>query len=89
MEPALPASPDRQAVQWGPAPGSGAPGADDRRDERHEAFADRKTDARILRMPALTVPDITVLPRIPAPDPTIARERPVRSLTTAPHGLEG
>jgi redox-sensitive bicupin YhaK (pirin superfamily) len=40
-------------------------------------------------MPALTVPDITVLPRIPAPDPTIARERPVRSLTTAPHGLEG
>jgi redox-sensitive bicupin YhaK (pirin superfamily) len=40
-------------------------------------------------MPAITVPDITVLPRIPAPDPTVARERPVRSLTTAPHGLEG
>ncbi len=40
-------------------------------------------------MPAITVPDITVLPRIPAPNPTVARERPVRSLTTAPHGLEG
>ena len=40
-------------------------------------------------MPALSVPDITVLPRIPTPNPTVARERPVRSLTTAPHGLEG
>ena len=40
-------------------------------------------------MPAVTVPDITVLPRIPEPDPKVARERPVRSLTTAPHGLEG
>jgi redox-sensitive bicupin YhaK (pirin superfamily) len=40
-------------------------------------------------MPAISVPDITVLPRIPAPDPTVARERPVHSLTTAPHGLEG
>ena len=40
-------------------------------------------------MPALTVPDITVLPRIPEPDPTIARQRPVRSITIAPHGFEG
>ena len=40
-------------------------------------------------VPAITVPDITVLPRIPEPDPAVARERPVRSLTTAPHGLEG
>ncbi|MGZ6268839.1 MAG: pirin family protein, partial [Candidatus Limnocylindrales bacterium] len=40
-------------------------------------------------MPALTVPDITILPRIHEPDPAIARERQVRSLTTAPHGLEG
>jgi len=40
-------------------------------------------------MPAITVPDITVLPRIPAPDPAIARQRPVRSITSAPHGLEG
>ncbi len=40
-------------------------------------------------MPAITVPDITVLPRIPEPDPTVSRERAVRSLTTAPHGLEG
>jgi hypothetical protein len=40
-------------------------------------------------MPAITVPDITVLPRIPEPDPATARMRPVRSLTTAPHGLEG
>ncbi len=40
-------------------------------------------------MPALTVPDITVLPRIPVPDPLATLERPVRSVTTAPHGLEG
>ncbi len=40
-------------------------------------------------MPALTVPNITVLPRIPEPDPALARMRGVRSLTTAPHGLEG
>ncbi len=40
-------------------------------------------------MPAISVPDITVLPRIPAAYPSVARERPVRSLTTAPHGLEG
>jgi hypothetical protein len=40
-------------------------------------------------MPAITVPDITILPRIPEPDPATARMRPVRSLTTAPHGLEG
>ena len=40
-------------------------------------------------MPAITVPDITVLPRIPEPDPLVARMRPLRSLTTAPHGLEG
>ncbi|MGH2406656.1 MAG: pirin family protein [Candidatus Limnocylindrales bacterium] len=40
-------------------------------------------------MPAITVPDITVLPRIPEPDPLIARQRPVRSITVAPHGLEG
>ena len=40
-------------------------------------------------MPAITVDDITVLPRIPDPDPTAARERPVKSLTIARSGLEG
>ena len=40
-------------------------------------------------MPAITVDDITVLPRIPEPDPTVARERPVRSVTVARTGLEG
>ena len=40
-------------------------------------------------MPAITVPDITVLPRIPEPDPTIAHHRPVRSITSAPSGYEG
>ena len=40
-------------------------------------------------MPAITVDDITVLPRIPAPDLTIARQRPVRSVTSAPRGFEG
>ncbi len=40
-------------------------------------------------MPAVTVPDITVLPRIPEPDPLVARQRPVVSLTTAPSAFEG
>jgi redox-sensitive bicupin YhaK (pirin superfamily) len=40
-------------------------------------------------MPAITVDDITVLPRIPAPDPIVARQRPVRSLTDAPSDFEG
>jgi redox-sensitive bicupin YhaK (pirin superfamily) len=40
-------------------------------------------------MPALTVDDITILPRIPVPDPTIAIERAVKSITSAPSGLEG
>ncbi len=40
-------------------------------------------------MPAVTVPNITVLPRVPEPDPLVSRARPVQSLTTAPHGLEG
>jgi redox-sensitive bicupin YhaK (pirin superfamily) len=39
-------------------------------------------------MPAVTVPDLTVLPRVPAAAPA-ARQRPVRSITTAPGGLEG
>jgi redox-sensitive bicupin YhaK (pirin superfamily) len=40
-------------------------------------------------MPAIVPDDIAVLPRIPTPDPSIARERVVRGVTTAPHGLEG
>ncbi len=40
-------------------------------------------------MPAITVDDITVLPRIASPDPTIARPRAVRSITSAPRGFEG
>jgi redox-sensitive bicupin YhaK (pirin superfamily) len=40
-------------------------------------------------MPAIVVPDITVLPRIPEPDPAIARTRAVRSVTVAPRGFEG
>src|SRR3982751_1608853 len=40
-------------------------------------------------MPAITVPDITVLPRIAAPDPAVTRDRPVRSVTVAPTGFEG
>ena len=39
-------------------------------------------------MPAITVDDITILPRIPAPDPN-ARQRSVRGVTTAPRGFEG
>src|SRR5438034_10986470 len=40
-------------------------------------------------MPAVTVQDITVLPRIPTTDPTTAVQRPVRTVTSAPSGLEG
>ena len=40
-------------------------------------------------MPAVVVEDITILPRIAAPDPASARQRPVRSVTSAPHGFEG
>ena len=40
-------------------------------------------------MPAISVDDITVLPRITEPDPALARQRHVRSVTTAPRGFEG
>jgi len=40
-------------------------------------------------MPAITVDDITVLPRIPDPDPVATRQRPVRTVTSAPRGFEG
>src|SRR2546426_7066047 len=40
-------------------------------------------------MPAISVPDVTVLPRIPEPDPAAARQRPVRSITSAPSAFEG
>jgi hypothetical protein len=39
-------------------------------------------------MPAITVDDILVLPRVPGPDVTQA-ERKVASVTTAPAGYEG
>src|SRR5258707_6944848 len=40
-------------------------------------------------MPAVTVDDILVLPRVPEPDAATAAERPVVSVTTAPSGFEG
>ena len=40
-------------------------------------------------MPAVTVPDVLVLPRVADPDRAVAVERPVRSITTAPKGFEG
>jgi hypothetical protein len=40
-------------------------------------------------MPAVSVDDLTLLPAIPTPDPTTARARPVRQVTTAPKGFEG
>ncbi|HET7278552.1 MAG TPA: pirin family protein [Dermatophilaceae bacterium] len=39
-------------------------------------------------MPAVTVPDLTVLPRVAQPAPELP-QRPVVSITSAPHGLEG
>ena len=40
-------------------------------------------------MPAVTVSDITVLPRVHQPDPAVAQERAVKSVTSAPSGYEG
>jgi redox-sensitive bicupin YhaK (pirin superfamily) len=40
-------------------------------------------------MPAVTVDDILVLPRVAEPDPAVAVSRPVMSVTTAPSGFEG
>ncbi len=40
-------------------------------------------------MPAVTVDDLLVLPRVPSPDATTATERPVVSVTAAPSGFEG
>jgi hypothetical protein len=40
-------------------------------------------------MPAVTVDDLLVLPRVPRPDATTAIERPVVSVTAAPSGFEG
>ena len=40
-------------------------------------------------MPAVTAENILALPRISEPDPAVVPERPVRSITTAPRGVEG
>ena len=40
-------------------------------------------------VPAVTVDDITVLPRVKRPDPGLVQGRPVVSVTTAPGGFEG
>ncbi len=40
-------------------------------------------------MPAVTVDDILVLPRVAEPDPAAAADRQVASVTTAPSGFEG
>jgi redox-sensitive bicupin YhaK (pirin superfamily) len=40
-------------------------------------------------MPAVSVDDITVLPRLPSLDTIVTRQRAVTSVTTAPSGLEG
>jgi len=40
-------------------------------------------------MPAVTVEDILVLPRVQEPDQAAALDRPVLSVTTAPSGFEG
>ena len=40
-------------------------------------------------MPAITVDDITTLPRLPRLDALVSRPRPVTSITSAPSGFEG
>ena len=40
-------------------------------------------------MPAVTVDDLTTLPRVPHPGDAAGQARPVRQVTTAPRGFEG
>ena len=40
-------------------------------------------------MPAVTIDDLSRVPKIPTIDRSHSAERPVTSLTTAPSGLEG
>jgi redox-sensitive bicupin YhaK (pirin superfamily) len=40
-------------------------------------------------MPAITVDDVLVLPRVPQPDPAVTTPRRVTSVTTAPRAFEG
>ena len=40
-------------------------------------------------MPAVTVENVLILPRIPDVNPVSALERPLLAITTAPHGVEG
>jgi redox-sensitive bicupin YhaK (pirin superfamily) len=40
-------------------------------------------------MPAVTIDDLSTLPTVPVPDPAVGRDRAVKSVTTAPSGLEG
>jgi hypothetical protein len=40
-------------------------------------------------MRAVIVDEITVLPRVPVPEPVMARQRPVTGITTAPRGPRG
>jgi redox-sensitive bicupin YhaK (pirin superfamily) len=40
-------------------------------------------------MPAVTVPSVLTLPRVPTPDAALALARPVRGITTSTHGFEG
>ena len=50
---------------------------------------ERMDSVRGVPMPAVTVSDFSTLPRVPVPDPALTKERPVRSVTTAPSGFEG
>src|SRR5262249_35238093 len=52
-------------------------------------FGETHRPSRGDNMPAVTVPDLLVLPRVPEPDPAAVVERPVLSVTTAPSGFEG
>jgi hypothetical protein len=79
----------------GPVGCSCRPGIGPARGPRNVACASRlvadvaapRSYATGVVMPAISA-DTVVLPRVPEPDPTAA-DRPVRSVTTAPSGLEG
>src|SRR5438270_227146 len=46
-------------------------------------------EEELIAMPAITVEDTLVLPRVPRPDPATSRARPVRRVVTAHRQLEG
>src|SRR5215469_15569001 len=56
---------------------------------RSTTVSESTLDVKEVVMPAVTVDDILLLPRISDPDPAAAQERPVLGVTSAPSAFEG